>query len=81
MNTFNHTISAQDILAALGFEAKRLSGAVDQHAAGYPFPDPREMNVAIERITQLNNLLISFLPAEDSKNALKSSCGMSVELN
>jgi hypothetical protein len=81
MNTYNHTISAQDVLAALGFEAKRLSCAVDQHAAGYLFPDPREMKVAIERIAHLNNLLISFLHAEDPKNTLKSSCGMSVELN
>jgi|WetSurMetagenome_2_1015567.scaffolds.fasta_scaffold40738_2 hypothetical protein len=57
-----HTVnfSAQDVLAALGFEAQRLAAAVGQHAAGAPFPDPRVIQQVLNRMNHLNVTLIKF---------------------
>jgi hypothetical protein len=52
--------TAQDVLAAMGFEAQRLATAVAQHAAGYPFPDPRSLKQVIDRMAHLNNTLLKF---------------------
>jgi len=58
MNSREINFSAQDILAAMGFEAQRLAAAVSQHAVGYPFPDPAVLKQLIDRMAQLNDTLM-----------------------
>lgn len=50
--------SPQDVLAAIGFEAQRIANSVAQHSAGAPFPDPKALQVVIDRMTELNTALI-----------------------
>ena len=56
----NLPLTAQDILAALGFEARRLAAAVDQHAAGAPFPDPKIIEQVLAKMGVLNKALLQF---------------------
>jgi hypothetical protein len=74
--------TAQDILAAMGFEAQRLAAAVAQHAAGYPFPDPRALKQLIDRMAHLNDTLLKFkdllTPTETS---MAANSGMKVTLD
>jgi hypothetical protein len=41
-------ISAQDVLAAIGFKAVSVATVVSQHAAGAPFPNPDQLVAVIE---------------------------------
>jgi hypothetical protein len=52
--------TAQDILAAIGFEAQRLAAGVAQHAAGASFPDPKVIQQVIDRMNELNQTLLKF---------------------
>jgi hypothetical protein len=58
----NHEVNftAQDILAAIGFEAQRVAAGVSQHAAGAPFPDPKIIQQVLDRMTHLNKTLLQF---------------------
>lgn len=80
----NHTIefSAQDVLAALGFEAQRIAAAVGQHAAGAQFPDPRIIQQLIDRMSHLNKTLINFSAALNPGGpSMVAQGGMKVEFN
>jgi hypothetical protein len=53
-------LTAQDILASIGFEAQRIAAGVSQHAAGAPFPDPKLLQHVIDRMGKLNGMLMQF---------------------
>ena len=75
-------VSAQDILAALGFEAQRIVAAVAQHAAGYPFPSPKQIQEVIDRMVALNGTLLKYQPILDANKASASvESGLEVKLN
>lgn len=75
-------VSAQDILAAIGFEAQRIVAAVSQHAAGYPFPKPDAMSQILQRMTNLNNVLIQIGDAAIAGDqSVKAKSGVKAELN
>jgi hypothetical protein len=77
--------TAQDMLAAIGFEAQRLAAGVAQHAAGYPFPDPMEIKKIIDRMGHLNKTLIMFGgilgQSETSGFNVGANSGMGAELS
>ena len=76
-------VTAQDLLAALGFEAQRLVAAVSQHAAGYPFPSPLEMQKVLDRMFNLNQTLTQFgsVLTQAEQVSFGAQSGMKVELN
>jgi len=73
-------ISAQDVLAAIGFEAQRIVHAVNQHAAGYPFPNPNELQLVIDHVVQLNHVLTNYSQVLFPSPTLTATSAMSVEL-
>lgn len=74
------SITAQDIMAAVSFEAKRISASIDSHAAGYPCPPASNLRSAILRMANLVDILVDAESKTDSTN-ISSSSGMGVELN
>lgn len=60
MKSDNINITAQDILASIGFEAQRIAAAIAQHAVGYAFPPPDSLQKHIDRMNNLNQALIDF---------------------
>lgn len=76
-------ISAQDLLAAIAFEAQRIVAASQQHAAGYPFPAPQLLQDVINRMTHLNSVLLQFngVIPDATQGDLTSKSGMKAELN
>lgn len=76
-------VSAQDILAAIAFEAQRIVAATQQHAAGYPFPPPALLQEVIARMTHLNSILLQVggLITETNSTSLNVSSAMKAELN
>jgi hypothetical protein len=52
--------TATDILGAIRLEASRLVVATDHYVAGATFPEASSMQAVIERISDLNGLLLGF---------------------
>jgi hypothetical protein len=77
------TISPQDVLAAISFEAQRIVAAVQQHAAGYPFPSPKQIQEVIDRMIVLNHTLLANQAeiARANSAEVNSRAAMEVQLN
>ena len=56
----NLSFTASDIAGALQLEAKRIVVAIDAFAAGAPFPSAQSMQAVIDRMSELNETLLSF---------------------
>lgn len=69
----------QDVVASLGFEARKLTAAVDHHAGGYPLPHPVEFQKVIDRLSTLNAELLKVY-SEQERVDLPASSGMKVEM-
>ena len=52
--------NASDVLGALSLEAKRVVMAADHFAAGASFPDADQIQAVVERMLELNEVLIEF---------------------
>lgn len=52
--------NASDVLGALALEAERVCAAAKLYAHGAAFPDPELMGVTIARMTELNQILVSY---------------------
>jgi hypothetical protein len=52
--------NASDVLGALALEAKRIVMAADHFAAGSTFPDADQIQAVVERMLELNEVLIEF---------------------
>jgi hypothetical protein len=79
----NFDITPQDVLAAISFEAQRIIASTNQHAAGAPFPDPAVLKQVLDRMTQLNNMLLTVgkLLGESSNPSMSATSGMAVRLD
>jgi hypothetical protein len=44
----NMNISSQDVLAAIGFNAARISAVIQQHAMGAPFPPADQLVLVLQ---------------------------------
>jgi hypothetical protein len=53
-----------DILGALAFEAERICGAARNCAHGAQFPDPALIGGTLDRMRQLNQILLDFKQEE-----------------
>lgn len=76
-------VSAQDVLAAIAFEAQRIVSAAQQHAAGYPFPNPELIKEVLDRMASMNNVLLQVggLISDKTNAGLTSSSAMKAEFN
>lgn len=78
-------VSASDVLAMLGFEAQRIASAVGQHAAGYPFPSPAQMQEVLDKMQRLNTTLMRYAAAlavqTESATDIAAKADMKVQLN
>lgn len=76
-------VSAQDVLAAIAFEAQKIVASAAQHAAGYPFPSPMQLQQVIDRMVVLNKILLPFdgLLSKDGSPSMNTQSAMKVELN
>lgn len=76
-------VSAQDVLAAIAFEAQRIVSATQQHAAGYPFPKPELIKEVLDRMTHLNSVLLQVggMINDGTSASLSSTSSMKAELN
>lgn len=82
MNDNAVNFTAQDILAAIGFEAQRLSSGVAQHAAGSVFPNPVIIQKVIDRMSELNKTLLQFgALLQSPTGGMSGSGGMDVRLD
>jgi hypothetical protein len=79
-NAFDPTVTADDLLAAIAFQAQRISAAAAHTAAGAPFPDPASIQAAIDRMTQLNARLAVVVRAAQAAQML-GSVQMTAELS
>jgi hypothetical protein len=52
--------NASDVLGALALEANRIVAAADHFASGAPFPDADQIRAVVERMLELNEVLIEF---------------------
>ena len=50
--------NASDVLGALALEANRIVASADAFAAGAPFPEPTKVKQVLERMLELNDVLI-----------------------
>ena len=52
--------NASDVLGALALEANRIVAATDAYAAGAPFPMASQIQAVLDRMGELNEVLIGF---------------------
>ena len=52
--------NASDVLGALALEANRIVSAADAFAAGAPFPEALKIKQVLDRMLELNDVLIGF---------------------
>jgi hypothetical protein len=69
------------LLACIAFEAQRIVAAASQAATDIrAFPDPRQIQVTLDRMGELNAHLLTMTEAAEA-SALVAESGMSVSLN
>ena len=52
--------NASDVLGALALESQRIVSAADAFAAGAPFPAASQIQAVIDRMQELNDVLVGF---------------------
>lgn len=53
-------LNASDVLGALTLEARRIVAASDAFAAGAPFPEASQIKPVLDRMIELNGVLLGF---------------------
>ncbi len=73
------SVSAEDILGAIAFQASRIIAAISQHAAGYPFPESSQIQGVVDRMSALNGTLMTL--QKDQAHDLNSQFSIKEKLN
>ena len=68
--------NASDVLGALSLEAERIKAAANLHASGAPFPDPELIAGTIDRMRELNGILL-----EQKKSTTQTNSSVSPTVN
>lgn len=63
------TITSSDLLGAIALGAQRIVSATMQHAGGAPFPDPHAIKREIDRMSELNDALLTMQQPAANKDA------------
>jgi hypothetical protein len=67
--------NASDVLGALALEAKRIALSAEHFAAGAPFPDADQIAAVIERMAELNEVLLEFKRTMIAMDVEKNAAG------